>query len=244
MGKVIGILNQKGGVGKSTLTTLLATNLYIGSNKKRDNNFVAVFDGDIPQYTIKNIRTTEKKFLSDRIENENDYYIKKYKSIYHDNFEPLKIYSGSIETIYNDFDSLRNNHEYTFIDIVGTLNVAGYDHKFLSNFDLIIIPMNLDYEVLRSTLNFIKNLIHPLHKSGKLNYAIVLNNIDGREKKGALATQEQIRSINYPVLDNIIYRKKKYVSLFLDGSRGMLSTIYDSFDITLNKLLEEIKEKL
>lgn len=245
-GKIIGVLNQKGGVGKSILTTNLAINLFLRENKSRDKNFVAIYDGDIPQYTIKNIRAIERDMLKQRLDtSENDYYMNKYKKIYYDGFEPFKIYSGSIDDVYDKFEVLRENHDFTFIDIVGTVNVSGYDETFLSNFDLIIVPTNLDYEVLRSSLNFVKYILHPLQQNKKIEYAILLNNIDGREKTAAIDTLEDIKSLNFPIFNTVVYRKKKYITLYLENYTGSaLSTIFDVYDRSITTISEELLNKL
>jgi len=245
MGKIIGVLNQKGGVGKSILTMLMATNIHLGENKKKDKNFVSIFDGDYPQHSIYDTRADEKKILTERIENPNDYFIRRYKNQYYDGFEPLTIYTGSITDIYNDFDKLREKHAYTFVDVVGTINVAGYDHKFLGNFDYILVPTNLDYKIFKGTLKFVKNFVHPLYLSKKVNYSILLNNVDGREKIAAESTHEDIKSIDYPIMDTIIYRNKKYASLYLDNKAGSkASTIFNITDNNINKLVKELITKI
>lgn len=224
---------------------LMATNIHITENKERKPEYVAVFDGDVPQYTIRNIRNTEHKILAKKVEEENEYYINKYKAIYYDGFTPLHIYNGKILDIYDEFDSLREKHDITFIDIVGTLNVAGYDDKFLSNFDYLIIPTNLDYEVLRSTLSFVKNLVHPLYMDGKLKYDILLNNIDRRSKIKAEETLSELKEAGFPVLDTIVYRQNKYISLLMEGEKGsMLSSLFNKYDRLFQKLIDEVMLKI
>lgn len=241
MGKVIGVLNQKGGVGKSTLTMLLATNLYFGHNKNRDPNFVAVYDGDIPQHSISNFRKTEKNQMKKKMEKNNLYHLRKYQSHYYDDFQPLTIYSGKLIDIHGKFDSLRKKHDYTFVDVVGTLFTPGYDQDFIKSFDYIIIPTNLDYEVFRSTLNFAKNLIHPISQKQKMKYKILLNGIDGREVNKATQTQKSLESAGFSVSNNIVKKLKKYSTLYIDNSStGILSSIFPKYDVTVEKVIDEL----
>jgi cellulose biosynthesis protein BcsQ len=51
--------NQKGGVGKSAFTTLVASSLHYAGGKN-----VAVFDCDYPQYSIHAMRERDKSFVT------------------------------------------------------------------------------------------------------------------------------------------------------------------------------------
>lgn len=247
MGKIIGLLNQKGGVGKSVLTALLSSNFYLDENKKRDNNFVCVFDSDSPQFTINNIRSSEKEILEQKMkEDENNYYIRKYKNIYYDGFSPMQIKHGTINDIKEEFDYYRDNYSYTFVDVTGSVNISGYDQNFLKEFDYILIPTNLEHSSLKSTITFITNILHPLYKSGDIDYSIILNNIDGREKSEALASKESLSEAGIPVLNTILYRKKRYTRLYLeDYSNSMLSTVFNNvFDRDVESIVKELINKL
>lgn len=55
----IAITNQKGGVGKSTFTVVLASYLHYLKNKS-----VLVVDCDTPQYSLRGIREREKQIVN------------------------------------------------------------------------------------------------------------------------------------------------------------------------------------
>ncbi len=62
MSKIISILNQKGGVGKSNVTTLLANIFHFHFDFK-----IAVIDCDFPQHTIAKKRQRELKVIENSI---------------------------------------------------------------------------------------------------------------------------------------------------------------------------------
>ncbi len=112
------------------------------TNSKKDNNFVSVYDSDVPQYTIFETRQEEIPLIEQIIDNGNTFYSNKLNTIYKNDFEPLKIYSGSIEEAKEKINVLRDNFEYSIVDVVGTVNTEGYDVEFIKSFDYILIPMS------------------------------------------------------------------------------------------------------
>lgn len=283
MGKIIGVLNQKGGVGKSILTTQLATSMHVFANKERVNDFVAIYDADYPQHTIKMYRNTENKILKQKIKENNLYYNNKYNSIYDESFNHYPVYSGKLNDIYDNshfenylnlkdikpeefkldideyikelkdnnilvrstFEKFRKTYGYTFIDTTGSVNVDGYDQLFLSNFDHIIIPTKISLNEFKSTMSFVKNIIHPLAKSGKIKYHVMLNCIKAAKKDQAMDILNSLKENNIPVLDTIIYDRDKYINLYLQpGSSGTLSTYFPKADRNIIKLMDEVLNKI
>lgn len=243
MGKIIGILNQKGGVGKSVLATHLASALYHNLNFNKNPKFVALYDSDSPQYSILSTRIEESKIVEDLSEDGNNYYNDKLKKIYSEKFPPIQIFSGNIKEVTEKQNTLRNNFEYSIIDVVGTVNTDGYDEDFINIFDYIIIPTNNDFDVIRSSVIFVNKIIAPLSKKseGKMKYGIVFNNVDSADKNSYLSTIQELRKNGYVVLDTIINRKKKYARLYMgEINKGLLSTLFPTFERPIIDLMEEI----
>jgi len=242
MGKIIGLLNQKGGVGKSTLAMHLASALHHNLNPEKNPNFVAIYDSDYPQYSILTVRNEEINLIKRKIEEDNNYYSNKMKNIYQNGFGPMPVFHGDIQNVIEKIDELRSNYEYTIVDVVGTVNTRFYDEKFIDIFDCIIVPMSTEFDVIRSSATYVSELIAPIAaKNEKLKYGIVLNNVDSVDDTNSNRTKEKLRGYGFSIFDTMIHRRKKYTRLYMrDGSSGTLSTLFPGYEPAFIKLMKEI----
>lgn len=243
MGKLIGVFNQKGGVGKSTILAHLALVLQTKYNYEQKNNFVGVYDSDNPQYSLSNLREEEKKILGLKESANNFYYSRQLGKVY-DNIEPYKLHKGDIKELSQNFNVLRDTYDYTFVDAVGTVNTEGFDQTFLSNFDFIIIPINTNFEVLRSTQIFVKNIINPLYQSGNIgDYSIIFNDIHSRKENEFTRLKNGYKKNGYKVFDSLICSKEKYITPYIHSSNGSYSTLFPKYDKPLFQFVEEFLSK-
>ena len=137
---------QKGGVGKTTLTVLVASYLHYvkGFN-------VAVVDCDYPQYSILEMRERDLKTV---MEDEH------YKLMAYQQFTTLRrkaypVVSSTPEDAAQVASQLVETGEFNFIffDLPGTVNNADVI-RTLSQMDYIFSPVTADRVVLESTLRF------------------------------------------------------------------------------------------
>ncbi|RZM23020.1 MAG: ParA family protein [Pedobacter sp.] len=136
MAKLISVCTQKGGVGKTTLTMLLATYYHTTIGKP-----VTVIDADFPQHSFDATRRSELASI------QNDEEIQSlYVTLYPEmNRELYKVYKGSLEELAMFLTDLkgRGEDELVFIDMPGTMNVKGFD-RVASQLDYVILPMEAD----------------------------------------------------------------------------------------------------
>lgn len=136
MAKLISVCTQKGGVGKTTLTMLLATYYHTTVGKP-----VTVIDADFPQHSFDATRRSELASI------QNDEEIQSlYVTLYPEmNRELYKVYKGSLEELAMFLTDLkgRGDDELVFIDMPGTMNVKGFD-RVASQLDYVILPMEAD----------------------------------------------------------------------------------------------------
>ena len=147
MNKIISILNQKGGVGKSNVTTLLANIFYFYFGWK-----VAVIDCDFPQHTIAKKRKRELQVV------ENNPHLKKaYEKIYATkNLYPIiPTDLSSFELALAELD--KEDYDFIFFDIKGTMaqeNIVA----FLKSVNIFLIPVLQEETAIISSLEFYQSL--------------------------------------------------------------------------------------
>lgn len=175
----IAFSSQKGGVGKSTFTALVASTLHyrLGYN-------VAVLDCDYPQHSLSKMRERDLKTV---MENESFKRMaqKQFMTI---NKKAYTIQNCKAESAIEEVDKLLVSStvpiDVVFFDLPGTVNSSGI-LKTLMSMDYIFSPITADRVVVESTLSFTQALTDIIMKSGNSNIQgihLFWNQVDGREK--------------------------------------------------------------
>jgi cellulose biosynthesis protein BcsQ len=241
-GKVIGIINPKGGTGKSTLSLHIAMGLHHIRvfNPNKTNNRVVLLDTDIPQYSLVNLRKIESDSLK---ENLIPAYKEKYDSIYTDGFEPLSINPKFISEMVESLEPIKNEYDFTIVDVGAKLCDKDFNEYFLKYFDYILIPMNGDFEQLRSTVEFVDKIIIPSSKKLGFEYHVILNNIHHTKETYSKNLKEILENNGVRFLNTLISKKDKYVSYKFDEPTGMYSSLIYTYDEPIFELIDEIINK-
>jgi cellulose biosynthesis protein BcsQ len=174
----IAFSSQKGGVGKSTFTTLLASILHyrLGYN-------VVVFDADFPQHSLMKMKTRDLAMV---MENQ---HLKKlaYKQFSTINKKAYSIMQYKAENIleaaYEFSETSTVPMDVIFFDLPGTVNTPGI-LKALAGMNYIFTPITADRLVMESTLVFTQLLQDVIMKKGETSLKSIhlfWNQVDGRE---------------------------------------------------------------
>lgn len=152
----ISICNQKGGVGKSALTTLLASYLHYICKCK-----VLVVDCDYPQWSIYTQRTRELEILDS-----NDYYKLLMTRQFKVSGQKLwPVVRTTPDKAVDEAERFKSEKEYapqiTLYDLPGTVNTEGVIETF-SKMDCLFLPMKADKIVMESALSFARILSRQL----------------------------------------------------------------------------------
>ena len=210
----ISFSTQKGGVGKSTITTLLASMLHyrLGYN-------ILVIDCDFPQYSLSNMRERDKKAIM-----VNDYHRKAaIKQFQHLNKKAYPIYpiirskaDTALESASDYLQQTTTVPDIIFFDLPGTANTKGV-LTTLKAMDFIFSPLTADRLVVESTLGFTKAFLGlPQMENDSRQQSIWLfwNQTDGREKTGLYNIYEkviielQLNIMNTRIMDSKKFRKE------------------------------------
>ncbi|WP_312331295.1 P-loop NTPase [Sphingobacterium sp.] len=204
----IAFSSQKGGVGKSTFTTLIASLLHY-----RLGYHVAVFDCDFPQHSLIQMRARD---MSSIMSNE------VYKKLAHKQFTSInkKAYpvvqhraDGVLDAVAQYLQSSPVPVDVVFFDLPGTVNSAGI-LKTLAGMHHIFTPIIADRVVMESTLIFTQVLNDIVRKQGATaiqSINLFWNQVDGREKSGLYNVYENlINSLGIHLMNTSITDSKRF----------------------------------
>ncbi len=174
----IAFSSQKGGIGKSTFTTLVASQLHyrLGYN-------VVVFDTDFPQHSLIKMKERDLKMV---MKNET---LKKlaYHQFTTINKKAYDIIQHKSENVLEAAQKYIDNSsipiDVIFFDLPGTVNTSGILNT-LAGIHHIFTPIRADRVVMESTLVFSQILNDVIMKQSQTSIKtlnLFWNQVDGRE---------------------------------------------------------------
>lgn len=135
---VIAFATQKGGMGKTTLSVLVASYLHYRRGVK-----VALLDVDSSQLSVYNQRIREVEELDDETTARLD----------EQDIEPYLILSGTPRTVPSLLSKIPSDVELVLIDMPGNIDVDGYDLA-IGKLDYLLVPMETSEYSVTTGFNF------------------------------------------------------------------------------------------
>jgi chromosome partitioning protein len=208
--KVIGFINQKGGVGKTTILALLAS--YIHEN--HDENIIAI-DLDYPQHSLNERRIADISLLQNDSDDEAN-----LNNLVKD---PFPIQTLKIEEIGDMLSEMKKSENYLiFVDLAGTLNQKSY-LTLIKDLDCAVIPLSASYLDFQATIPIIEIISKNCPKTKVI---IVWNKIKSSESPAVMNAFEKYFSDVFPKIYLMRHKIKDLVYW-----KNNLSTIFPTLKI-------------
>jgi len=224
----IALSNQKGGVGKSTMTVLLASYFHYVRGKN-----VAVIDCDYPQFSIQTLRerdvkNVEKSELLQRLLCEQYEQVKQ---------KAYPVITSAPDKALEVASRLSDTCDFVFFDLPGTVNSPGVLEAIM-NMDYMFTPVIQDRMVMQSSLSFVSTIQDfiqshpevPLH-----DIRLFWNKIDGRVSREIYKQYNDIfGKIGLKVLGTVMPDMERYNKEATTGNRLLFrSTLFPPSDALL-----------
>ena len=176
---LVAIASQKGGVGKSVFTVLLASVLHYRKDVR-----VAVVDCDSPQHSIALMRERDMENVMKNDDLKVNLY-RQYERIRKPAYPVIKSDpEKGVEDLRRYMDEKGETFDIVLFDLPGTLRSEGVVHT-VAAMDYIFVPLKADNIVMQSSLQFTKVLEEELIAKGNCNLKgirLFWNMVDRRER--------------------------------------------------------------
>ena len=200
----IALSNQKGGVGKSTMTVLLASYFHYVMGKR-----VAVVDCDYPQFSIQSLRTRDMQNV------EKSEYLQRMLYEQHERTgqKAYPVLTSGLDKVLETALRLADTCDVVFFDLPGTVNSPGVLETII-NMDYLFTPVVQDRMVMQSSLSFVGTLqdfIRRYPKAPLKAIRLFWNKIDGRVSREVYRHYNSIfGKIGLQTLDTVMPDMERY----------------------------------
>lgn len=210
LGKVITIANQKGGVGKTTLTTLIANILHFKGGIDVGYK-VAILDLDDPQFSTYNRRKKmEGIFKANKRKAAMLEYIQK-------KYPVLDIYPATLDEAPSIIQDYKNKYDFIFLDMPGTLNTSsnnlGFVYVYVNHF---FIPIYQCGDTISSSVDFYSqiNEVIAIKSIELLSCHFFFNRVPPKNELAKYTRLLNNSILDAPLLKNFLYQYRVYENSF------------------------------
>lgn len=205
---LIAFASQKGGVGKSAFTVLVASILHYQKGLK-----VGVVDCDSPQHSIALMRERDIKSVMENDTLKVNLY-RQHEQIQKRSYPVIKSDpEKAVEDLHRYMEKEDAVFDVVLLDLPGTLRSEGVIYT-ISAMDYIFVPLKADNIVMQSSLEFAAVLEDELiskHNCNLKGIYFFWNMIDKRERKEVYESWNRvIRKADLKLLDSRIPDTKRY----------------------------------
>lgn len=205
---LISVCSQKGGVGKSTLTVLLASLLHYRLGRR-----VLVADCDFPQWSIEEQRRRELELL-DHSDGYKLRMIRQFKATGRKIWPLLAVGpTTALKAVEDYLATATEPVDYVLFDLPGTAATRGV-LPLIAQLDRVFIPLRADKIVMESSITFalmIASTLVPLKNARIRGVHLFWSMIDGRERTGLYAEYERaLKQLPLPVMQSRIPARARF----------------------------------
>ncbi len=222
---VVAFCNQKGGVGKSTMTVALAGYLYYVMGKS-----VAVVDCDTGQYSLAHFREREKQTVT-KVDGYKELMMMQWERIKKKSYPIVNSSPGTAMADVKKLLSSGAGYDVIMIDLPGSVKTEGVLATIL-NVDYVIVPIVADRFDMQSTLGFATAVMDfKAKRQGQMplkGFMFFWNKVDRRVSTDLLdAYNEVMRKLDLTVLSTVIPSLSRYGrEVSLSGKPFFRSTLF------------------
>ncbi|ASV32362.1 MULTISPECIES: ParA family protein [Flavobacteriaceae] len=189
--KIISVVGEKGGIGKTTLNIILASDLFYAKGKK-----VVLLDLDDPQYSIYNKRQRELESLDEEERQSIELYP----------IEPV-----TVATLQDTIVKHYGRVDYIILDLPGSLNVEMV--KGLLYVEHVFVPFDHDELEIDSTSHFyftLKNNFLDNEERMLKSIHLFFNKYKLVKKSKFAVLRQQFLEADIPMMESVVKDKTIY----------------------------------
>lgn len=218
----VAFATQKGGVGKSTLTTLVASYLHYVEGVE-----VAAIDCDSSQHSLNVYREHDLTVTSENLALKKAMH-KFYTQFQKPAYNILLTSPQEALDVADTYLSEGNEPKVIFFDITGTINNSAIV-ELIANMDYIFVPITTDTGEMASSINFANNVLNKMMTAEVTKIKelhLVWNKINSRDKTRLCEIVDcYLAKFGLSSLDTVLSKSNKFEK---DGMESGSSAIFRS----------------